>query len=218
MRLRHAVAVVCLGLLGAGLSGCGSEDQGGNTDPDLVDAVEVPKTGVCRDLSPDDVAKPANATAAVDCASRHTAETYAAADLPAEYDDADYDDPDLGTYAYRTCSTKFAEFVGADESLVLRTTVSWAWFRPSEKAWSKGARWYRCDVIGGNSASPAYRALPRTARGMLSGRPDNRLAGLRQRPVGRTGREGALLAEARLARGHDREVWASPTTSTPATG
>lgn len=173
MRLRHAVAAVCLALLGAALTGCGSEDQGGNTDPDLVDATALPTSGVCRDLSPDDVAKPANATATIDCTSRHTAETYAVGELPAEYDDVDYDDTDLGTYAYRTCSTKFAEFVGADESLVLRTTVSWAWFRPSDKAWSKGARWYRCDVIGGNSASPAYRALPTTARGMLSGRPDN---------------------------------------------
>lgn len=173
MLLRRAVAVLVLPLLGAALAACGSEDQGGNTDPDLVDATAVPDAGVCRDLTPDDVAMPANATKTVDCATRHTAETFAVGELPDEFDDADYDDSALGTFAYRTCSTKFAEFVGADESLVLRTTLSWAWFRPSEKAWGKGARWYRCDVVGGNSSSTEYRPLPETARGMLSGRPND---------------------------------------------
>jgi hypothetical protein len=174
MRLLRAVVVLVLGVLTVGsLAACGSEHQGANSDPDQVDAVDVPVSGLCRDLTPDDVARTANATKTIDCASRHTAETYATGRLPEEFDDAGYDDADLGTYAYRTCSEKFAEFVGADESLVLRTTLSWAWFRPSEKAWGKGARWYRCDVIGGNTASREYRALPKTARGMLGGRPND---------------------------------------------
>lgn len=173
MLLRRAVAVLVLALLGATLAACGSEDQGGNTDPDLVDSTALPDSGVCRELTPDDVAMPANATKTVDCATKHTAETFAVGELPGDFDDVEYDDSELGTYAYRTCSTKFAAFVGADESLVFRTTLSWAWFRPSEKAWGKGARWYRCDVIGGNTSSTAYRALPETARGMLSGRPND---------------------------------------------
>lgn len=174
MSHRRAVAVLLFGLLlltGGALTACGAEDQGDNTDPDLVDSVEVPDTGLCRALTPEDVARTANATKAVACSEEHTAETFAAGELPDEYADADYEDTDLGHYAYRTCSTAFAEFVGADESLVLRTTISWAWFRPSQNAWDKGARWYRCDVIGGNAASSAYRPLPETARGMLSGRP-----------------------------------------------
>lgn len=173
MTLQRAVVAVLLALLGSTLVACSSEDQGENADPDLVDAVEVPATGTCRDLTPDDVAMPANATKVIPCSQAHTAETFAAGELPAEYDDADYDDAELGRFAYRTCSTAFAAFVGADESLVLRTTLSWAWFRPSEKAWGKGARWYRCDVIGGNTASATYRPLPETAKGMLSGRPND---------------------------------------------
>ena len=39
----------------------------------------------------------------------------------------------------------------------MRTIVSWAWFRPSEKAWDKGARWYRCDVVGGGEESKDVR-------------------------------------------------------------
>ena len=42
------------------------------------DAVEVPETGVCRMLTPDDVAMPANATKTVGCDQEHTAETFAA--------------------------------------------------------------------------------------------------------------------------------------------
>lgn len=168
----RAVAMLVLGLLV--MTACGGEDQGSNTDPDLVDAVEMPQNGLCRVLAPEDVAMPANATETVDCTQKHTAETYAVGELPAEYDDAEYDDPKLGRFAYDTCSTEFAKFVGADESLVLRTTLSWAWFRPSEKAWDKGARWYRCDVIGGSAGSTSYLPLPQTAKGLLAGRPNDR--------------------------------------------
>ncbi|HWJ67487.1 MAG TPA: septum formation family protein [Nocardioides sp.] len=173
MTLQRAVAVLLGLLLGAVATACGTQDQGGNTDPGLIDSLDVPKNGLCRQLSPEDVAMPANATKAVPCDQEHTAETFAVGTLPEEFDDAGYDDVDLAHHAYRTCSTAFATFVGADESLVLRTTISWAWFRPSEKAWDEGARWYRCDVIGGNSASADYRPLPATAKGMLSGRPND---------------------------------------------
>ncbi|TWG90677.1 putative regulator of septum formation [Nocardioides sp. J9] len=187
MTLQRAVLLLALAVLGTVLAACSSDAQGENTDPDLVDSTAMPDSGVCRDLSPEDVAMPANATRTVPCSERHTAETFAVGELPEEFDDAAYDDAGLGTYAYRTCSTAFAEFVGADESLVLRTTLSWAWFRPSEKAWDKGARWYRCDVVGGNSASAEYRPLPETARGMLAGRPNDRWLSC---AVGRTVAEG----------------------------
>ena len=56
MTLRHAVAVLCALLLGSALTACSTEDQGGNTDPSLTDAVAAPPTGVCRELTPEDVA------------------------------------------------------------------------------------------------------------------------------------------------------------------
>lgn len=156
------------------LAGCGSEPQGENVDPDQVDSTAMPKTGACRVLTPEDVAQPANATRTVPCTEKHTAETFAAGSLPGELQDVDYDDEALGRFAYRTCMKEFAKFLGADESLVLRTIVSWAWFRPSEKAWEDGARWYRCDVVGGNATSTEYRPLPETAAGLLHGRPDDK--------------------------------------------
>lgn len=175
--MRHAralVAVLGLLLLMSALVACSSEPQGENVDPDQVDSTALPELGVCRMLTPADVELPANATSTVDCKEKHTAETFAVGELPAEFDDVDYDDSKLGEYAYRTCMKKYAKFLGADESLVLRTIVSWAWFRPSEKAWDDGARWYRCDVVGGNASSEEYRPLPQTAKGLLLGRPDDR--------------------------------------------
>ncbi len=173
MHARAAVSVVLAAFVL--LTGCSSEPQGENVDPDQVDSTEVPKVGACRMLTPADVEQPANATRTVDCDEKHTAETFAVGELPDEFEEVGYNDGEVGDYAYRTCTKKFEKFLGAtDESLVLRTIVSWAWFRPSESAWDDGARWYRCDVVGGNAASETYRPLPQTAKGLLIGRPDDR--------------------------------------------
>ncbi len=172
--LRPLVPLVVATATALALAGCDSSAQGSNTDPDQVDAVETPELGACRVLTPDDVARPSNATRTVDCSEDHTAETYAVGELPAEYADASYDDREIGAWAYHTCSTKFQAFLGADESLVMRTVVSWAWFRPSEKAWDDGARWYRCDVVGGGEQSKSYVDLPETAKGLVLGKPDDR--------------------------------------------
>jgi len=156
------------------LAGCTASGQGSNTDPAQVDAVSAPELGACRVLTPDDVAQPSNATRTVDCAEPHTAQTFAVGQLPEEFDDAAYDDESLGEFAYQECSSRFQDFLGGDESLVMRTVVSWAWFRPSEEAWDEGARWYRCDVVGGGEHSADYVDLPEEARGLLQGRVDDR--------------------------------------------
>jgi hypothetical protein len=155
------------------VAGCG-DDSGSQVDPDQVDAIEPPDVGACRNLTPEDTdGKASNATRTVDCMEDHTAETFAVGPLPVEFDDADYDDPELGKYAFRTCSSNFERFLGADESLVMRTVVSWVWFQPSQKAWDKGARWYRCDVVGWGEYSKEPLLLPETARGLLLGNPDD---------------------------------------------
>ncbi len=157
------------------LPGCAaSEPQGENADPDQVDAVETPELGACRVLTPEDVVAASNATETVPCRQEHTAETYAIGEMPGALDAAAYDAPEVSDYAYRTCATKFEAFLGADESLAMRTVVSWAWFRPSEEAWAEGARWYRCDVVGGGAESTSYIPLPASAKGLLLGRPDDR--------------------------------------------
>ena len=163
---RLAVLVVSL----LAVTACSAEDQGTDVDPAQLDAVEAPELGACRVLTPADVAQPTNATKLAECSEPHTAQTYAVGTLPASLTDASYDDEGLGEFAYRTCSDKFEAFVGGDESMVMRSVVSWAWFRPSEKAWEDGARWYRCDIVGGGDESESYVDLPETAEGLLTGR------------------------------------------------
>ncbi len=157
------------------LAGCSADSRGAaNVDPQQVDATSVPELGACRMLTPDDVAEPSNATKTVPCTEPHTAETFAIGPLPGEFDDAAYDDREIGAWAYHRCSDQFRRFLGADDSLVMRTVLSWAWFRPSEKAWEDGARWYRCDVVGGGEHSETYVELPKTARGLLQTKPEDR--------------------------------------------
>ena len=159
------VPLLSLALL---LTGCGRDD-GPETD-----SVEAPALGACRLLTPENVSAAANAGATVDCREKHTAETYAVGPLPSRLDQAAYDDPDLGAFAYERCSRAFMKFLGADESLAMRTLLSWAWFRPSESAWEKGARWYRCDLVGGSEGATTFVTLPETARGLMStGVPDD---------------------------------------------
>ncbi|GAA2123198.1 septum formation family protein [Nocardioides bigeumensis] len=157
-------------LLVALLSSCAADAEPDGDKPTET----MPELGACRVLTPDDVSRPSNSTEPVDCAEDHTAETIAVGALPDEFAEAEYDDQEVGAFAYRTCSKAFAEFVGADESLMMRTVLNWAWFRPSEADWSDGARWYRCDVVGGGEQSAAYVNLPESAEGILLGKPDDR--------------------------------------------
>nr|WP_246283944.1 septum formation family protein [Nocardioides perillae] len=172
--LACAVAAVGLSACGA-LAGAGEETADPDVDPAQVDAVEVPELGACRVLTPDDVQRPSDATRTVPCSETHTAETFAVGPLPGTLADAAYDDRRLGQFAYDTCGKAFTAFLGGDESAVLRSVLSWAWFRPSPQAWEDGARWYRCDVVGGPDGTDRYAPLPTTARGLLRGqRPDDR--------------------------------------------
>ncbi|HEY3530288.1 MAG TPA: septum formation family protein [Nocardioides sp.] len=161
--------VVPLVLLAISLSGCLGR-AGGTPSP--VDE-EVPDLGACRLLSPDDVSQPSNSTEPVSCDQPHTAQTYAVGPLPGEFVHASYDDGKVAAFAYKTCSAKFIHFTGADASLAMRSILSWAWFRPSQAAWDQGARWYRCDVVGGGQQSRTLVDLPSRTKGLLLGRPDD---------------------------------------------
>src|SRR4051812_14950601 len=103
------VVAVCLG-------GCARSG-----DDSSAAATAAPDVGACRLLSADDVAQPSNHTEPVPCDEPHTAQTYAVGPLPSRLENASYDDEELSSYAYRTCSQKFMRFTGADESLAMRT-------------------------------------------------------------------------------------------------
>ena len=162
----------CIALLVLALSGC---TQGKADDRSSKKAqMETPRLSVCRMLTPEDIKESSNASPVVDCAKKHTAETFAVGSFPDELASTDPDDPELGAYVYTRCQKQFQQFLGGDESLVLRSTMTWAWFRATEDAWADGAHWYRCDVVGGGEQSKSFVTLPETAKGLLLGRPDDR--------------------------------------------
>jgi hypothetical protein len=160
-----ALALACVLLTGCTGSADGEEDEL---------SLDPPAPGACRLLEPADVAKSSDDSAVVPCTEAHTAETFLVAELEGPLAEAEYDDPALAEEAYRRCTRQLRRFTGADESLALRTVLSWAWFRPSEEQWEQGARWYRCDVVGGTDASAVLVGLPRTAKGVLLGIPGDR--------------------------------------------
>ena len=159
----------------SGVSGSTSSGSGGATNSAGEVIPAAPRVGACRPLQPKDIAADSNATTPVPCTEAHTSQTFYVGAFPGRFTKTkNPNDPALGAYVFTKCNPSFRRFVGANDSLMLRTTLSWAWFRPSDDEWSKGARWWRCDVVGGQTTSPALLSLPKTAKGLLLGRPDDR--------------------------------------------
>lgn len=162
------------------LGACTSAGDEPDAAPDRDEPVstEPPAKGACRLLTAEDIEQASNETEPVDCKDKHTAETFAVGDFPADIAGGvageRIDDRALGAHVFESCETKFRRFLGGNESLVMRATVTWAWFRPSQDAWDAGARWWRCDVVGGGEESTDLVDLPRTTKGILLGRPHDR--------------------------------------------
>lgn len=156
------------GLLLAVTTACDRTEAGGASD-----SITAPTLGACRALELQDLTRATDDTAPVPCAEPHTAETFLVSAFTGDQADGDPDDERLGAAAYEVCQKGFIEFLGGDESLAMRSTLTWAWFRPSQKGWDAGARWFRCDVIGGGEQIKRFVNLPETAEGLLRGRPDD---------------------------------------------
>ncbi len=169
--LGAAIGVLLVASTACSAGGTGERAPAAADDPD---SATLPVLRACHVLTPKDTAEATSDAAGVACAEPHTAETFAVGTFPAAYASAAYDDRGLGRYIYRTCDPGLAKFLGSDDSEVERSRLSWAWFRPSEQAWAKGARWYRCDVVGGSDEATSYDPLPTEAKNLLGGAPLDR--------------------------------------------
>jgi hypothetical protein len=137
-----------------------------------ADRTTPPKVGSCRDLRAADVARPTNSSPTVACSRQHTAQTFWVGSLP-DSTGTSYDDKRHGAFVYAACSQAFRTYLNVDESLAMRIRLSWAWFRPSERGWGRGARWFRCDVVGGPDGATRLGALPTELKGLFTtGQPD----------------------------------------------
>lgn len=165
----------CLVVLLLALTGCSKATS--SEDPSSSSAAvstEPARLGACRELTPGDMEKASNDTRTVACSAQHTAQTFAVGSFPASVARRGTSSPRLGSYVFDQCDHRFERFLGGNDSLVLRSTLTWAWFRPPSDAWAAGAHTWRCDVVGGGDRSSSFLTLPGTAKGVLLGRPDDR--------------------------------------------
>ncbi|MFT4263808.1 MAG: septum formation family protein [Nocardioides sp.] len=166
-RIVPTFAWLLAGLLLLAACGDGSTTSGTNAD---ADSAKPPATGICRNLTRVEMAEPSNAGEHVACSEPHNSTTFASGELPDDFAKADYDDPDLDTWAYGTCMSALEEYLDAGDSTLMRSLFTWVWFRPSEDAWDEGARWYRCDLLAGGDHGQHYLDLPTTTQGLLTGK------------------------------------------------
>ena len=135
-----------------------------------ADKTVPPKLGACYRLTPKDTSERSNASAPVPCSTPHTSETFAIGELPASTG-KDYGAPAHGKWVFPVCEKAFERFLSVDESRALRVQLSWSWFRPSQRGWDKGARWYRCDLVGGRADATSFADLPTTGKGLFRAKP-----------------------------------------------
>jgi hypothetical protein len=164
----RVISLALTGVLGVALvlAGCSAPLK----PQTAADKTSPPKLGSCYRLTPKDTDARTNASAPVACSQPHTSETFAIGTLPASTG-KDYGSAKHGRWIYPTCEKAFEKFLTVDESLALRVQLSWAWFRPSQRGWDKGARWYRCDLVGGPANATTYADLPTTAKGLFRAKP-----------------------------------------------
>lgn len=167
MLLRTSLPLVVLGAVVLSLVvGCSAPLRRETT----ADRTTPPRLGACYQLTPKDTDQPSNDSPPVPCSKPHTAQTFAIGTLPASTGSS-WSSPGHGRWIYPTCERAFGRFLSVDESMALRAQLSWAWFRPSQRGWDKGARWYRCDVVGGPATATSFATLPTTAKGLFRARP-----------------------------------------------
>jgi hypothetical protein len=170
---RAPFIVVLLAMTGS-LAACTSDASSEEDRPAAATSTRAPTLGACRLLAAADIDRDSNESPAVPCSKKHTAQTFAVGSFPAAVSAKGVTSAALGAYVYKKCKPAFRRFVGADDSLVLRSTLTWAWFRPSKAAWAAGARHWRCDVIGTGAKSGSLQGLPASVKGLLLGRPHDR--------------------------------------------
>lgn len=143
-------------------AGCGGFTPADRTAP--------PPDGSCHALTAAALSRPSDSSAAVACTKAHTTLTYLVGTVP-KAAATGYRSQPVSAYVYRTCRAGFLNYLGIDDSLALRVDLSWAWFGPSREGWDAGARWFRCDLVGGASGASTLRPLPTQVRTLFHGVP-----------------------------------------------
>jgi putative regulator of septum formation len=180
---RRACAARSLCVLTAALvltSGCSSSDE----PPVKVGlGPGLPKVGACRVLRLGDVAPASNDTPPVPCSRPHTSVTIAVGSFtPAQVTNQRLADGTLGNLALQRCTEEWKQAVGGDVSAQHLSLLGLAYYLPNQSQLSRGARWYRCDVILGGEDGLGLQPLPPDIDGILDGTPPESVQACRTTP------------------------------------
>jgi hypothetical protein len=172
------------------LSGCSSDDDGASDEP--LFGADMPKVGACRVLTAADIEPASNDTPTVSCSSAHTSVTIAVGGFPAaRVTNANLTNGTLGNEALQRCTAAWRSTVGGDLSAQHTTILGLAYYLPNQDQLSRGARWYRCDVVMGGQDGMALQDLPRNVEGLLDGDVPDSLVACRTAPDFKEGHEVA---------------------------
>lgn len=137
--------------------GCSSDSSDSKPSPASTVPTEAkaepppkrPKRGTCHRLTYDEVLAPTDDKKAVDCAKRHSSETYAVGKLNTTRDGhlLAVDSTAVQAQVAERCPTVLGTYVGATEEQLRLTMLRAVWFTPSVAQSDAGANWFRCDVV-----------------------------------------------------------------------
>jgi hypothetical protein len=133
-----------------------------------------PKPGSCHRLTYDAALAPTSDERAVDCAKRHSSQTYAVGRLATERDGhlLAVDSSAVQEQVAARCPTRLGSYVGATDEQLRLTMLRAVWFTPTVEESDAGANWFRCDVIA-VAAEDRLAQVKGTLKGAL-GSPDGR--------------------------------------------
>ena len=173
-------------LLAAGCSSGASSAEGIGLGPG------APVVGTCRVLTLADIAPATNQTPAVSCRSPHTAVTISVGGFRrSRVTNANLSDGTLGNDALKRCTASWRRTVGGDTASQQLSVVGLAYYLPTSAELSKGARWYRCDLVIGGQDRMRLQDLPAHVAGLLDGPLPDSLRACRTAPDFQTGHQVA---------------------------
>ena len=130
----------------------------------------LPAVGACRVLVVADIAPSSNETPTVPCSRPHTSVTIAVGGFPAaRVTNRNLGNGTLGNEALKRCTAAWKRTVGGDTTSQHTSLLGLAYYLPNQEDLSKGARWYRCDLVAGGQDGLPLQNLPAEVDGLLDG-------------------------------------------------
>lgn len=170
-RTTLAAAGVVLALLATTACGGGGADPApGPTSAASAKALaKPPRVGSCYRLTVTGAMQPSDASRPVPCSGPHTSKTILVGRIAptAQGQPLAMDSARVQRQIANRCRGRVDAHVGGSTEAQRLSRVQAVWFSPGTAALAQGARWFRCDLVIGSTAT-TFANLPRRTRGLLA--------------------------------------------------